>query len=109
MKKVITICTVLLLLGVVLALVNTRQLNKAFAQPPGLSEGVVVMLCTGDPDNFPVFTVTAFSNSSDAPAVSLGTNCAQAVADLLKAHFEIKNVQSANQLVGVIYTLVGSR
>ena len=57
------------------------------------SNDVVVMTCA---DNFAVFEIQVINaeSSANAPAITIGagTNCAQTLADLLDADFEIQNL-----------------
>lgn len=91
-----------------------------FALPTdGLADGlteVVVALCVPVPGSgpptpgFPLppgpVLVSNASSSAGAPAVTLGGSCAQALADLLSAGFEIVNVTPGPSFQGgAFYTL----
>lgn len=71
------------------------------------SEEVVILVCTLDTLFFPSPIILSATNSSaNAPLITPGTGCAQAIADLLRANFKIKDVQPAGFGGGAFYTLI---
>jgi hypothetical protein len=67
---------------------------------------VVLILCgtNGPPPMNTSIIVTAFSGSIGAPTVQLGVECAQGLASVLSAGFQLRDVASGN-VGGVLYTL----
>ena len=87
---------------------TTNNHSSANATQPRVD--VVVMACHANDEGTPAhipFEVRASSSSTNAPNVESGSNCAQALADLLSAGFTIEDVQPwPINGVGAYYTLV---
>jgi hypothetical protein len=49
--------------------------------------------------------VLAYSNSAGAPTIGLGTDCAQALADLLNAGFKVKSINASDTSLRITYLL----
>ena len=93
---------------VVSALLGVTMISESESQvptpPPGLASDVVVLNCG---DLASAFITNFASSSANAPAVpTANTNCAQNLANLLDAGFEIQNVSPGTP--GNIYTLIRS-
>lgn len=73
---------------------------------------VAVMQCIpwgeGQPSTVPI-VIVAYSNSTNAPFYPFGTNCAQAISDLMSNDFEIGNVQPGGSNGGAFYTMIRYR
>ena len=76
-----------------------RLTNNVSAQQPKQIEAAIL---TCGETHRPLLEVIAYTGSTRAPSISIGTNCAQALADLLKNGFKITMV-SDNLFV---YTLI---
>jgi hypothetical protein len=105
MKRIIVFLLSFLLLVFVSISVSG---NNAFAKcntPPTYSLEVVNLICSLSTTT-PMFAVVAFSSSANVSnvTVTVGEECAQAIADLSSAGLKIKDIQSVNPYV--IYTLV---
>lgn len=86
---------------------------QILVQPRGSAapvKDVVVLVCVAKDEGAPAhipFEVWASSSSQSAPVVESGSNCAQALADLLSAGFAIEDVQHwPTHGQGAYYTLV---
>lgn len=72
---------------------------------------VVIIVCqlvgTGTPIGSAPYNVTVagVSRSGGGPAVQVGSECGQALASLLSAGFQLRDVE-AQSIVGLIYTLI---
>lgn len=77
------------------------QMASTQAPPAPRPADVVILGCT----TF-TFTVLLSSSSANAPTLIVGTNCAQALADLLDADFAITDVQFDQRRSIFSYTLV---
>ena len=108
MKLVVTILASVSLLVLLSVLVSTKQSSKVYAQPLGPSSAAVIMLCRLNGFVSPPgpFNVVVATNSSNAPTISYGTNCAQVLADLFSSGFQIKSTQPFAEGEGVVYTLI---
>ena len=86
---------------VVSALLGVTMISESESVQP---KDVVTMHCTGDfPGGYKIFST---SSSANAPTITTGpgTNCAQALADLLDASFQMQIVETADG--GVVYILI---
>lgn len=96
----VSLLTLVLLLGV-------NGLSTAVS--PGGADNVVIVSClvdtAGTPAAFRAIKVAGASSSAHAPEVPTGarTNCAQTLAALLSAGFELMNVEGSAS--GALYTL----
>ncbi len=88
------------ILVAVSVLVSTSVSINSFAQVQPRGQEVVIFLCA---ESDTTFTVTSSSSSADAPTVASGTNCAQALADLLALRFRIVRVTPRD--AGDVYML----
>jgi hypothetical protein len=84
--------------------------NTAFAHPEqGHNQAAVVnLICSLSTATPPTFDVIAFSSSANLPTtvtLTVGEECAQALADLSSAGLQLKDVQSIAP--NVIYSLGG--
>ena len=74
------------------------------ASPKGKVEAVVIICFNNSPVANPPILVYGSSSSAGAPAVSVGSECAQALASVLTAGFQLSTV--TNAFSGVQYTLI---
>jgi len=102
-NTLITIPTLLLFVCIILSSVVIA--NNASAESSRDQEVVILMCGTRFDLNPPVMSVMASSSSSNAPTVSFGTVCAQALSDILGQGFRIKDVQPTFG-DGALYTLI---
>ena len=105
MKKMIVPSLVIPLLVVVFVLGNTKMGSEALAEPQ--PHDAVLLMCVADPvQSAPrQIIVHAFSSSATVRPVTRGADCAQALADLFKAGFQIASVQPLFNTNGSFYTL----
>ena len=106
MKTVVTILASVSLVGLLSTIVGINLSNNVSAQPNRPVE-VVMLGCSPDFTPTANYTVKNVSSSSNAPAISLGTDCAQALSVLLSSGFEIKmNFPGGGDYIGnLVYTL----
>jgi hypothetical protein len=108
MKKMILPSLVISLLVVVFVPGNTKMGSEALAKPQ--AHDAALLMCVADPvQSAPPsprsILVHAFSTSANVRAATPGTDCAQALADLFKAGFQIQNVQPLFNTNGSFFTL----
>jgi len=108
MRLIILVSMVILFLVLILELGSTKMDSHALT--PSQPSDVVLILCGPDPiDTTPPsprhIVVGASSSSTNAHAVGRGTDCAQAIADQLRAGFKIENIQPVFNGAGNFYTL----
>ncbi len=79
--------------------------GKASAEPPGRPASVILQCAANDTDPALGNTILVYwaSSSSNAPAISRGTDCAQAIAGLVGSGFEISSTEMQEYIV---YTLI---
>lgn len=75
------------------------------ASSRGKAEVVIILCGAGGPPPENAITVAGFSGSGGAPTVQVGVECAQALASVLSAGFQLRDVASGG-LGGVLYTLI---
>ena len=118
MKNVVTILASVSLVVLLSMIVNIKLSSNVSAQPVGPGGAVVMIGCaqghlSDPPYVLTTFNVIAANSSSNAPTISLGTDCAQALATLFSLGFEITSTHvqtlgldlGGGALVGPLYTL----
>jgi len=90
MKRTHAIMLSVSLLTFVLVVGNTILSSNSIAGNPNRS--VVILVCVIGEIGGPI-EVTASSSSSNAPNIAIGTDCAQALADLRNEKIKITDVQ----------------
>ena len=99
MKRIFVSLFCVSLSALVLILGFTRLTSDVSAQP---SRQIETVILTCDKTPRPILEVNSYTGSGRALSIPLGTNCAQALADLLNNGFKIRKV-SRNLLM---YTLI---
>lgn len=106
MKNTLIALLSVALIAVVFVMGRETLADNALAQPPG--NDVVILRCTVSDQVSSMPTVMSMSGSVTAPAVTRGTDCAQAVADLLNLGFGIQDFETGvwDGETDLYYTLV---
>ena len=79
--------------------------SSSDAAPPQGQSNAVIIVCQGQGmPPITSFTVAAFSSSVGTPVITLGSDCAPALASVLAAGFHLENVINAS--FGSQYTLI---
>jgi hypothetical protein len=98
MKRIVVIILSLSLLMLASALGSATNANA--------QEEVVILICAPRLNvSPPQIRVVASSSSDNAPAITPGTSCAQALSDLIDEGFQIEDETQAAFRAGIIYTL----
>ncbi len=63
--------------------------NDLFAQQPRQIDAVILTCAATRP---PLLEVQSYTGSARAPSIDIGTNCAQALAELLNTGFRIRRI-----------------
>jgi len=109
MKILVTILASVFLVVLLSTMFNIKLSSKAHAFPPSPNSAAEIIKCYEsyypNTNTNPNFTVIVASSSSNAPTISIGSDCAQTLAGLLSAGFEILNTMPDSN-GGFEYTLI---
>ena len=95
----------LVALGIISALVfRDEYVFAAQSTQVAILNCEIDIVSTGHPD-----LVVAYSKSTSAPTINIGTDCAQAITDLLNAGFKVKSTNASDTSLRVSYLLTKER
>jgi glycerol uptake facilitator-like aquaporin len=88
-------------------LITGPQQAMAATTPPPIA--VIIIGCTATAGPPPTYTVTTVDTSFSSPTITLGTNCASAVATAKSSGFWIRRILGAAQDTSLVFVMVNSK